>query len=164
MKRVCILLATGLLLLGGSAARAAADDGSAPAPLNLTAPPAAPAEPVGCAAPGCAGPCGAASACEGHCGGHSGRFREWLMYRPPETRCHCRCPIAPCMPPLHTFFLDMCAHGGCCAGTPGIPGCNGGCGHGSCGSCAKNAPTAEPGSEGAAVAVPEPAPARPAGQ
>lgn len=101
MKRVCILLAMGLLLPGGSAVRAE-EDGGVPGTVTVAPVLAAPAEP-GCAAPACAG----------HCGKHSGRLCDWLLYKPPSGRCACHHKVAPCTPPLYTFFLDMCAAGGC---------------------------------------------------
>jgi hypothetical protein len=113
MKRVGMLLAVGLFVLGGSAVRAAGEGGGAPELLPAPAATAAPAE-SGCGAAGCApAGCCAATACEGHGGGHFGHFRDWLMYHPPETRCPCHHGLTPCMPPLYTFFLDRCPGGGC---------------------------------------------------
>ena len=92
MKRVCLMLAAGLLLSGGSVVRAA-EEGTMSGALNL----AAPAEPS-CAAPSCAD-CG-------HCG-RSRSFCDWLLYKPPSCHCCC-CVVSTCYPPLHTWFLDMC--------------------------------------------------------
>jgi hypothetical protein len=116
MKRVGMLLAVGLVLLSGSGVRAAGEAGGPVGALNLAAPPAATAE-SGCAASGCCG----GMACEGHCDGHAGRFLDWLMYHPPETRCACHHAVTPCMPPLYTFFLDRCPRGGCGCGVPHAP-------------------------------------------
>jgi hypothetical protein len=109
MKRVCLLLAAGLVLLGGSAVRAG-ESVAIPGTLNLAPPPAA--------GPGCAGPF-----CGGHCHcRHSRSFCDWLLYKPPSCPCACRCVVSSCWPPLYSWFLDMCPGGGC-----------GGCGHAGCG-------------------------------
>jgi hypothetical protein len=123
MKRVFIVLASGLLLLAGSAVRAG--DGGVPGTLQLAPAPAG-------AAPSCcaAAPCCAPKACESDCGGHSGRFLDWLCYKP--ARCHaCCCHVSNCWPPLYNWFTDMCQGGGCGHGACGhaAPCAGGGCGH-----------------------------------
>jgi hypothetical protein len=127
MKRVCVLLAGGLLLLAGSAVRA--EEGGVPGTLQL---PPAHVPPAACASPPCAAPaCCAPAACGGHCG-HSGRVWEWLCYKPVSGRCACCCHISNCYPPLYTWFLDVCQ------------GCGDGCGHGASacahGACAHPVP------------------------
>jgi hypothetical protein len=101
MKRICILLAAGLLLLGSSAVRAGEDEG-VPGTLNLAPMPQASRAPC-CAAPACGG------ACKSHCD----RCLDWLMYKPPHAHCACRHVVSPCVPPLYLWFLDMCPAGGC---------------------------------------------------
>ncbi len=142
MKRVGILLAAAVLATGGSALRAG-EAGGVPGTLEL-APVAAPP----------ASPCCAAPDCGGHAEGHSGRFCDWLLYKPPATHCACHCAISTCVPPLYLWFLDTCQGGACghgrcgghrghCAGScrgpvksAGAPcGC-GDCAGGSCGACA----------------------------
>ena len=117
MKRVCLLLAAGVVLLGGSAVRA----GEAvviPGTLNLAAPP--PAE------PGCAG-----LACGGSCHGRPSRScLDWLLYKPPTCHGACCCVVSTCWPPIYTHFLDMCqgcGRGGC-GHAPASPCAGGGCG------------------------------------
>ncbi|HKI34653.1 MAG TPA: hypothetical protein VKA46_22545 [Gemmataceae bacterium] len=112
MKSVSILLATGLLLLGGSAVWAG-EAGGTVGTLQFAPVPAAP-------------PGGGASAGGEHCGGHSdggghsGRFWDWLLYKPPSDHCACHCcVISNCIQPNYMWFLDMCQGG-----------CGGGCSHG----------------------------------
>jgi len=110
MKRVSLLLAAGLLLLGGSAVRAG-EPVAIPGTLNLAPPPTGAAGSSGCAGPFSGGQC--------HCR-HSRNLCDWLLYKPPT--CHaCCCVVSSCWPPLYTWFLDRCQ------------GCGDGCGHGGCG-------------------------------
>jgi hypothetical protein len=123
MKRVCVVLASGLLLLAASAARA--EENGVEGTLKL-----APVPAEAKASCGAAGPCCAAHACDKGCGGHSGRILDWLCYKP--ARCHaCCCHISNCYPPLYTWFLDMCPAGGCGHGGCGhtAPCATGGCAH-----------------------------------
>ena len=134
MKRVCVLLASGLLLLAGSAVRAG-DGGAVPGTLHLGPMPHGPAQT--CSSPSCAAPaCCAPAACEEHCGGHCGCFRDWLLYKPVSGRCACCCQISNCWPPLHTWFLDMCqgCGNGCGHAAPAVaaPCAHGACGDGGC--------------------------------
>jgi hypothetical protein len=131
MKRVCVVLASGLLFLAVSAVRAEEGNGT-PGTLNLAPVPAAPA----CCA---AAPCHAAPACAAGCDGHSNRVWNWLCYKPARVQCACSCHISNCNPPLYTYFLDMCQGGGCGHGACGhaAPCANGSCGaHRACdGAC-----------------------------
>jgi hypothetical protein len=130
MKRMVVVLASGLLLLVGSATRA--EEGGDPATLPSSPLPAK-------AAPSCCAtaPCCAAPACAAGCGGHFSHFCDWLCYKPAKSHCACACHISPCWPPLYTWFLDMCPAGG---------GGGGACGHAAAcagGGCAR--PTCEAG-------------------
>jgi hypothetical protein len=129
MKRLGVVLASGLLLLAVSAVRAEGDKG-VPGTLILSPVPAA-------AAPSCgAASCCAASGCAKGCEGHSGRFLDWLCYKPARTHCACACHISDCWPPLSNWFLDMCQGGGCGRGACGhaAPCAGGGCAKPACGA------------------------------
>jgi hypothetical protein len=126
MKRVWMLLAAGLLLMGGSAVRAEEkDEGGTPGTMNLAAvhteekdegktPGTMNLAPVReAAAPTPARTCCPAAACEKQGCGHQRSFGDWLCYKPVKSHCACHCNISPCFPPLHMWFLDMCQGGGC---------------------------------------------------
>jgi hypothetical protein len=132
MKRVCLLLAAGVLLLGGSAVRAG-EPVPIPGTLNLAPSPAG----SGCAGPFCGGQC--------HCR-HSRSCIDWLLYKPPSCHGACCCVVSGCWPRTYTWFLDMCQ------------GCRDNCGHGGCGHgcAAAGAPCAD---GGCGKAVPPPVPA-----
>jgi hypothetical protein len=126
MKRAFTLLASGLLLLIGSSVWAG-EEGGVPGTLNLTPVPAG--KPPSCCA---ASSCCPAPACARHCEDHTGRFLDWLCYKPAKASCACQCHISNCWPPLYTYFLDMCQGGGC-----GHSACgHGACSHGTCGNTA----------------------------
>ena len=119
MTRVCVLLASAILVLGGATCRA--KDAAAPHPTTSQTAVVVP------------GP-----ACEGQvlCP-HLHKLWGWLTYCPLERTCACvgcKCDPYYCAPPLYTFFLDHCAGGcggGCCTAAPATgEGC--GCGHGTC--------------------------------
>jgi hypothetical protein len=123
MKRVSILLATGLFLVGGLAGRAAADEGVS-GTIHLAPAPSASVGPC-CGPSGCGGDCG--QHCAASCDAHCGKFLDWLLYKPPATHCACHHAVAPCFQEPYVYFLDMCAArgpGGC-----GGHGCRGDCGH-----------------------------------
>ena len=107
MKRIAILLATGLLVGSGSMARAD-DEEIKPVALHL-APAATCAVESHCDA----------ARCGSQCSKHSGRCLDWLFYRPPSCHCACTCVVSPCTPPVYMWFLDYCQGAGCA----------GGCGH-----------------------------------
>jgi len=108
MKRIAILLATGLMLVGGSVVRAEEEQGIKPESLHQAP------DPVAAAEPSCAAPC-----CTAGCAKHSGRLCDWLLYRPMRSHCACCCVVSPCTPPVYTWFLDHCQ----------AAGCRGGCGY-----------------------------------
>jgi hypothetical protein len=129
MKRVCLLLAAGVLLLGGSAVRAGEP---VPIPGTLNLAPPHPAD-SGCAGPFCGGQC--------HCR-HSRNLCDWLLYKPPSCHGACCCVVSSCYPPTYTWFLDMCQ------------GCRDRCGHGGCGHACTGATACGDGGCGKAVTPP----------
>src|SRR5947209_6407474 len=118
MTRAFVLLASAILVLGGTLCRA----GDAPVPQPVAG---QPAECVGC----CGGDGGVACPC-------LHKLWGWLTYCPQRTCacCPCKCDPYYCAPPVYTFFLDHCAggcgYGGCAHGPAPCSSC--GCGNGSC--------------------------------
>jgi hypothetical protein len=125
MKRVTLLLAAGLLVLGASTGRAA-DAAPIRGTLNLAQLTPVTAESC-CAAPCCAAP---SFPWLTRCHDKLGRCCEWLMYKPPAS-CHdCCCVVSSCNQPVYVFFLDMCqgcGHGGCGNGCATAACASGGC-------------------------------------